>query len=408
MNCQDYIKQPSVTDADIATYQRKYARRLVASPYILPRLRGSVPRIAYHCSFMDSDTIRFQMRSAWWKRSKRFELVGYAPKFTSEIASCFDVCQVTAGWSDKQFCEQVRRDNIDLLIELTGFSPGHRFGAMARRAAPIQVSYLNHPASSGVPNVDYIWADREALPNWTHYSETPYFFDGCFFNFDYRGTLNPPIALSPCVITGYEPTLTYGCFASIGKLNPYIVGLWADILRASGGKMILQNHGLSSAWTRRKVRGWFGDMGERVKLLPGTSRDRVLDLYAKVDVCLDTFPYCGGNTTAEALWNGVPVITLKGNRFASSYGSSLVKAAGHPQLVAHDAVEYVSIAAGLDWKWVANERGLTRDRAHKLWDTTAFAARLEQAYDDLLQAPAKADIARLRVDDKLLGGVTVQ
>ncbi len=390
MNCQDYIKQPSVTDADIATYQRKYARRLKISSEILPRLRGPVPRVGFHCSFMDSDTIRFQMRPAWLKR-RNIELIGYAPRFGT-VDDCFDAMRLTGRLSDRAFCEQVRRDNVDILVELSGFSPGHRFGAMATRCAPVQVSYLNHPASCGVPNVDYIFADRYALPSWEHFTEKPYFLDGCLFHFNYGGSVTPDVTEPPCLRNGF---ITYGCFGSLTKLNKPLIELWADILRYSGGRLILQNEGVE------KVRPWFGDVADQVEIRSPTDRMGTLAAYADVDISLDTFPYCGGNTIAESFWMGVPVVTLRGDRFASAYGSSLVRTAGYPELIALNGEDYFSKAVGLDARWLARERFLTRSKGWELWDSASFASRLEQACHDLLEASSASDIPGYGIDHEL-------
>ncbi len=382
MNSQDYIKQPAVTDASIEAYQRKKLRRWPQSPAILPRLRGSIPRVGFHCSFMESDTIRYQLYPALRKRDKsKAELVAYAPAVSTPFY--FDAEFITHKMSDEAFCEQVRKDNIDILIELSGFSPGHRFKAMAMRAAPIQVSYLNHTASSHVPNVDYIFADREALPTWSNYSETPYFLDPCFFCFDYHGGFTPDIRPSPD--TGF---LTFGCFGSITKINPELIALWSRVLHATPRSRM---HLLAEAYSKRTVRnrilGMFSDNGidpKRISLFPGCSRQDVMRAYDRVDVSLDTWPYCGGNTIAESLWMGVPVVTLKGDRFASAYGASLVKQAGFPQLVAHSPAEFVDICSHLDWRWLKDIRPKIRTIGHNLWDSEAYARRLEKAYGDLV------------------------
>ena len=123
-------------------------------------------RLGYHCSFMNSDTIRFIM-SAIFKRHDRSRFTVYGYSFTDvapDIGEGFDVFRVVQGLSDDQFADMVRADGIDILVELSGFSPHHRFGAMARRCAPIQVNYLNHSATSGVTNVDFLLVDEVSVP----------------------------------------------------------------------------------------------------------------------------------------------------------------------------------------------------------------------------------------------------
>src|SRR5262249_44465049 len=128
--------------------------------------RGDRIRIGYHCAFMDLDTIRYMMRNVFEAHDKsRFEIYGYSPKpFPVELAPCFDVVRDTRAISDEAFLSMVRRDVIDVFVELTGFSPGNRFRSMSKRVAPVQVSFLNHTGSSHIPNVDYILTDEICTP----------------------------------------------------------------------------------------------------------------------------------------------------------------------------------------------------------------------------------------------------
>jgi len=409
MNQQDYIKQPRVTDADIRAYQKKKWKR-PGSPAILPRLRGSMPRVGIHCSFMNSPTCHVQIMPALRKRDKsKAEIVGYAPDFLYSPCPEFDAQWYTGKMSDHQFCERVRADNIDILVELSGFSKGHRFGAMAMRAAPVQVSYLNHPASSHVPNVDYVFADREALPNWDTYSETPYFFDDCFFAFDETALMSPNVFDEPVTREG---VITFGCFGSITKINPDLIKLWASVLNAvPRSRMVLLAEAYRKMRVQNKIAALFADEGierRRLTILPGCSRFEVLANYRYVDVSLDTFPYCGGNTIAESFWMGAPVITLKGDRFASAYGASLVRAAGYPELIAHSPSDMCAIAKNLTSEWLRTERTQTREKGRTLFDPKRLARQLEKAWSDLLPLPAKPQVSRVGADDELGNRVPLQ
>src|SRR5262249_11251373 len=337
---QALLRLPGATGETLACFQKKWVERHLGDPpYVDPVSRrtstaGRKIRIGYHCSFMTSDTIRSMMRDvmAAHDRSK-FEIYGYSVGVPpDDIAAAFDVVRdisipkpkpgsarihIYNLMPDDDFVEVVRRDRIDVFVELTGFSPGHRFGAMSQRCAPVQVSFLNHPGPSQVPNVDYILADEIALPTNSAeeetYSEAIYRLPGCFFCFDYRRSPAPAIVDPPSATRGY---VTFGCFGTATKFNRDLIELWSQLLhKVPNAFLRLQNSQLTERNYRRYLRQRFEDFGidgRRIVLSRGSSRDALLEVYGAVDVSLDTYPYCGGNTIAESFWMGVPVVTLRG------------------------------------------------------------------------------------------------
>jgi predicted O-linked N-acetylglucosamine transferase (SPINDLY family)/glycosyltransferase involved in cell wall biosynthesis len=413
---QAEIKLPGATEASLAAAHRRWAAR--HAPGTADTEDGDLPRwsgrrkirVGYHCSFMPSDTIRYMMGRVLRAHDRdQFEIYGYSPlPVPPDIADGFDVLRDTATSRDDPervrfhntqmishaaFRQMLREDRVDVFVELTGFSPGHRFPAMAARCAPVQVSFLNHTASSQVPNVDYILADEISLPKSggfeAHYSEQIYRLPGCFFCFDYRESESPPIAEPPSLAKGY---VTFGCFGYGGKLNTQLLQLWAELLRqVPSSRLHIQNAQIKNERGRRFLAERFRSLGiapERLTLAVGVGRQSLLEAYADIDISLDTWPYCGGNSIAEALWHGVPVITLKGNRFSSRYGASLVTAAGCGDLVADSPEQYVAIAKQLagDPVRLASLRQRLRDMSieHGLGDSAGFARRLEDAYIEML------------------------
>jgi predicted O-linked N-acetylglucosamine transferase (SPINDLY family) len=413
---QAELKRPGATEASLAEVHRRWAARHLVD--VAEPLEGEFPpwdgrrriRVGYHCAFMHADTIRYMMGRVLQAHDReRFEIYGYSPHaLPPDIAQGFDVVRDTSTTardpekvifhmrpmlSHEAFRRLVRADGIDILVELTGFSPGHRFPAMAARCAPVQASFLNHPASSQVPNVDYILADEICLPETggfeEHYSEEIYRLPGCFFCFDYRGSKYPPIAEPPSRRKGY---VTFGCFGFGGKYNSRLLRLWADLLRqVPSSRLHIQSVQIRNERSRRFLTERFRSFGiapERLTLAFGVDREALLEVYADIDISLDTWPYCGGNSIAEALWHGVPVVTLKGDRFSSRYGASLVAAAGCPDLVGESPEEYIAIAKRLagDPARLADLRRNLREMSieHGLGDSTLFARRLEDAYVDML------------------------
>jgi hypothetical protein len=399
---QELLRLPAATDSLIADHQKKWVGRHLGRPAAIEpagagcATGGRKIRIGYHCSFMNSDTLRYMMRDVLLAHDRdRFEVHGYAAGAVAEdIRAAFDAVHDTSAFGDPEaFAGLVRSHAIDVFVELSGFSAGHRFAAMSQRCAPVQVSFLNHTGSSQVPNVDYILADEISIPSGSpaeqHYSERIYRLPHCFFCFDYRNSrapdiVEPPSASSPCV--------TFGCFGGGNKLNRDLIELWARVLRAvPNSRLWLQNPQLVSRSNREFMRGRFeqsGIDGERLILRRGVPRDELLRAYSQIDISFDTWPYCGGCTVAESLWMGVPVVTLKGDRFSARYGASLVTAAGCADLVAESPEQYVAIAAALAAD-LAGRRKLRRALRHMvvehgLSDSTSFARDLENAYRDML------------------------
>jgi hypothetical protein len=399
---QELLRLPGATDALIADHQRKWVQRhvadrvAVAPASVRTSTAGRKIRIGYHCSFMNSDTIRYQMRDVLKAHDRSaFEIHGYAAApVVEDIAGAFDVVHDTSNAIDNEaFAALVRSDNLDVFVELSGFSPGHCFAAMARRCASVQVSFLNHTGSSQVPNVDYILADEISIPAGSpdekHYSEQIYRLPDCFFCFDYRNSNSPDIVAPPSTNRSY---VTFGCFGSGSKLNRQLIELWARLLHAvPDSRLWLQNAQLASRSNRRLIGARFEYLGidrERLILRRGAPRDQLLQAFGQIDVSLDTWPYCGGNTIAESLWMGVPVVTLKGDRFSTRYGASLVTAAGCADLVAETPEQYIEIAARLaaDLPRRQKLRPALRQMSidHGLGDSAAFARKLENAYCDML------------------------
>lgn len=399
---QEVLRLPQATDALIADHQRKWvSRHIPRAAQIAPAAVATATgdrkiRIGYHCSFMDSDTVRYMMRDVVRAHDRsKFVVCGYAPGAVSEdIKSAFDVVYDTSVARDAPaFVRLVRSHGLDVFVELTGFSKGHRFVEMSQRCAPVQVSFLNHTASSHVPNVDYVLTDEISIPSGSpveqHYSERIYRLPRSFFCFDYRNSHSPSIVDPP---SANRPYVTFGCFGQGNKINRELMELWSRVLHAvPNSRLWLQNGQLRSRSNRQYVATCFEQLGidsRRLILRRDAPRDVLLQVYGEIDISLDTWPYCGGNTIAESFWMGVPVVTLKGERFSSRYGASLVTAAGCADFIAETPEQYVAIAARLAADLPARRklRRALRQMSidHGLGDSAAFAQDLENAYVEML------------------------
>jgi predicted O-linked N-acetylglucosamine transferase (SPINDLY family) len=218
----------------------------------------------------------------------------------------------------------------------------------------------------------------------TFFTEQAARLEGCFFCFDYGDDPRlPPVAPAPFARHGYP---TFGCFGATTKINPTLIGWWCEILaRVPDARLFVRNFEMSPADNRRALERQFTDRGiapARLRLVGKGTRHEVVRSYADVDVALDTWPYCGGNTTAEALWQGVPVVTLQGDRFSSSYGASLLHGAGCPELIAKTPAEYVerAIALARDGDRLVRYRESLRPRVieHGLGNAAIFTPQFEE------------------------------
>jgi predicted O-linked N-acetylglucosamine transferase (SPINDLY family) len=291
--------------------------------------------------------------------------------------------------------ERMRRDRLDIAIDLAGWTAGSRLFALAARVAPVQASYLGYPNTTGVPAMDWRLVDSHTDPPEADglATERLHRLDPCFLCYsppDEAASAPDPAAgfASAPATSGAGRPITFGSFNTIRKVTPTTVRLWAGAMRATeGSRMLIKSVGLNSTLARGHLLALFDGEGvapERIELLDRVeSRAEHLALYGRVDVALDTFPYHGTTTTCEALWMGVPVVTLAGPAHRSRVGSSLLTAAGLPDLVARTPEQFASLAAGLarDRGRLAGRRASLRRsvQGSALCDAGAFGGRFAAA-----------------------------
>jgi predicted O-linked N-acetylglucosamine transferase (SPINDLY family) len=290
--------------------------------------------------------------------------------------------------SDADVAAQIRRDQVDILVDLAGHTGGNRLCVFAEKPAPVQVTYLGYPNTTGLTAIDYRLTDALADPPGdtdSSCSETLVRLPEGFLC--YQVPIDcPPTTSLPALTTGY---VTFGSFNNVIKVNAAVVALWARILGAlPQAQLLLKARALAYAEGRGRLQGLFEQHGvspDRIEMIPwikGHAEHQ--ETYGRVDIALDPFPYNGTTTTCEALWMGVPVITLAGTTHAGRVGVSLLTHAGLPELIVASPEAYVALAVELanDLPRLQGLRESLRARlaASPLCDAEGFTRALEAAY----------------------------
>jgi protein O-GlcNAc transferase len=319
-----------------------------------------------------------------------FELFAYAgPEHESAIARRFR--NAVAGWrdmtdwSDERLAGEVAHDRLDVLIDLSGHTKGNRLPAFSRRPAPVQLSWAGYVGTTGLKAMDGLIADRFHVPpgeDSSYVEEVIRLPDGyiCF---------DPP-AQAPAVTplpAGSDGPLTFASFHLPAKVNAEVAALWAQIMGAEpGSRLWFAYSGYEVTHVQARIRDWFaaaGIAGERLCFEGRLPRVTLLERYGGIDIALDTFPYSGGLTTCEALWMGVPVVTLPGRSFAGRHALSHLSNVGLTETIARDAGDYVAIVhrLGAERARLARIRSELRQRvaASPLCDGPRFARHFEAA-----------------------------
>jgi predicted O-linked N-acetylglucosamine transferase (SPINDLY family) len=304
--------------------------------------------------------------------------------FTEKLRGLADAWRDVTGLPENEIAEQLRADGIDILIDLAGHTAVELLPVFARRPVPVQGTYLGYANTSGLTTMDFRLTDALADPPGVTdalHTETLVRLPRGFLCY-----APPPEAAEPFVCKG---PLTFASFNYLAKATPEVVGLWARILKAvPGSRLILKSRPLSDPMAKERYLKLFeahGIRADRLDLLGWIpAKDSHLVQYNRVHVALDPFPYNGTTTTCEALWMGVPVVTLAGRVHAARVGVSILSHVGFPELIARDHDEYVKIAAGLvqNTSRLAELRRTLRDRmrASPLLDGPGFARAVEGAY----------------------------
>lgn len=323
---------------------------------------------------------------------------GKSDEFTQRLKERSDGWRDISRMDDEAAARVIESDGIDILVDLGGHTADARLGIFLRRPAPIQVSYLGYPNTTGLKAIDYRISDELADPTGVTdhlFTETLVRPFSSFLCYEPPADAPAP-GLPPCIREG---TVTFGSFNHLRKVDPKTVGLWSRLLlRVPNSRLLLKSLPLRDGAVRNRVVDWF----ER----HGVSRTRIqfeeyqtglrdhLSCYARIDIALDTFPYNGATTTCEALWMGVPTVTRVGDDHRSRVGLSILTNAGVPELAATTDDDFTTVATSLaaDVERLRALRGSLRDRvrASNLTDAAGFTRAVEAEFRRMWARHAEA------------------
>lgn len=303
---------------------------------------------------------------------------------SKRLRESFDIWIGVGPLDDEALARTIREQQVDVLLELSGHFGGNRLPALSSRPAPIVVNAIGYPASTGHPAVDWRLVDSITDPPGSEAacSERLLRVDPCFLCY------TPPSSAAVPAVPDQDAPITFGSFNLATKIADPTVRLWSAVLEAMPGtRLLVKSRGLGEDATRARLADRFEQAGvarDRLELVGWTpDLESHLSLYRRVHVALDTTPYSGTTTTCEALWMGVPVVTLPGELHRSRVTASLLAAAGLSDLVASDPADFVRIACEFasDRARLVAHRASARERleASPLLDRAAYSRRVHAA-----------------------------
>ncbi len=389
---------PDCSPADLEREHRAWADRHVAPLAAVRRAHANRPtperrlRVGYVSpDFREHPVARFVLPLFREHDRRQVEVIAYSDvsrpdAVTRLIETHVDGWRDIATLTDEQLSELVRADGIDILVDLAAHSGHNRLLAFARKPAPVQVTYLAYCSTTGVSAIDYRVTDRFLDPpgEWHAYTEAPLELPHCYWCYSAPPEMRPPTDRRP------GPP-TFGCLNNFAKVSDVTLGLWTRLLQRVPDAHLLV-YARADAHRGRVLRALreAGLDEARAAFVGYQSLASYLDTYGRIDVALDTYPYGGGTTTCDALWMGVPVVSLAGRTAVSRAGSTLLTHVGLEHLVARSHEQYVELAAGLlgDSNGLACLRRELRStlESSPVMDAPQFARDLEAAFRKVWRA----------------------
>jgi predicted O-linked N-acetylglucosamine transferase (SPINDLY family) len=355
-------------------HDRSPTRRLRLG-YVSPDFRGHVQRFFVLPLFRAHDRTAFEVVT--------YSSVKYPDEWTARIRATADSWHDVSRLSDGELAQKIRDDGIDVLVDLTMHMPGGRLRTFAERPAPVQLTWLAYPGTTGVDGIDYRITDPVLDPPGmpAPYSERSLRLSKSFWCFEPTSE-EPLVTDLPALATRH---VTFGCLNNFLKVTPGSLARFARVLaEIPDSRLLLLAPSGQGRERASAVLSAHGVNSARVEFIDRLGHAEYLATYGRIDIALDCLPYNGHTTSLDAFWMGVPVVTQVGETVVGRAGASMAKNLGLDELVAHDADEFVRLAVGLAQapaRLAELRRGL-RERLQRspLMDAVAFTRELEAAY----------------------------
>lgn len=309
---------------------------------------------------------------------------------TLRLKSMVDAWNDVAGWTDERLRTKILEDQIDILVDLSGQTAKHRLKMFAMRAAPIQLTWMGYPHSTGLSTMDYLIADTVVCPPENDHlcSESvirlPEHCVFCFPPTDKFGEVDDDLPAA-------REQPVFGSFNNLTKVNELTLSLWLDVMKAvPHAKLKLKTPSFTDQKCRDEFRDYFVNAGisvDRLIFTGPSSLEDMMNEYAEVDIALETIPYNGGTTTFQALWMGVPVIALTGENFCGRMGASIMQHLDMQEWIAENRVSYIETAIKMasDREKLLKTKSQLRDRmmSSPLCDVEGFASELDGIFQKI-------------------------
>jgi len=398
---------PSATDADIAAETRSLCQAKfeaflsesagIATGADAPAAIGAIGPRRLRVGYVSPDlwmhpVARFLLPVLQHHDRSRFEVFCYSSRYlkdgmTTEIAKRVEHWREVHQLDDAALAEQIRADGIDLLIDLTMFARDCRPALFARKPAPVQITYLAYVGTTGLATMDYRITDGVLDPpdaGELPFIEQPLRLPRCWWSFSEPPPVVtiPDVVPPPCLSRG---VISFGSLNNFVKVNEEVRALWAELVASVPGSRLVLH--IKETRARQGLLEFFAARGvasDRITLIGYQNGPDYMATYGQIDIALDTTPFAGGTTSFDALWMGVPLVTLAGERSSSRGGASILTSLGRPEWIARTQEQYIAIAqrlAAAPQQLAAIRSGLRAElRASPLMDNAGFTRELEDLY----------------------------
>jgi len=352
-----FMMSPAATKRQLLEAHKEWARRHEIVPkrpmyWDANRVsRHGKIRVGYVCHFFGATTMSAVAQLMRDHDHDHFEIFAYDDSAEgAEGARTADHWRKTGGLTNAEFAKTVCNDGIDILVEINGMIPGNRYGALMLRPAPIQVNWGNYPCTLGMKCLEFSFADPITVP-----AEDRKFYVERIMMLDYQSIamsyedIDFPVPVEPPVLKNGYPT--FGCFGALHKYNSRVAENWANVLNSiPESRLLIKSAGVEHQMYRDNIIHLFKNAGvdeSMIEIRPPSPYTEMLTEYADIDIVLDTFPMTGGSTVCESIWSGLPALSVRGNRWSSRQGASILQSAGLEDFIAEEPAQLVEIAKSL-------------------------------------------------------------